>query len=228
VTSPIQIAPSILSANFGRLAEDIEGMGQAGADLLHVDVMDGHFVPNLTIGPMIVKAANEASSVPLDVHLMIRNAELYLEDYVKAGADIISVHAEAVTHLHGTIQKIKALGARASVAINPATSIEAVDCVLEDLDMVLIMTVNPGFGGQSFIELCLPKIEALRERVESRGLKLDIEVDGGIKVDNVHRVASAGANVIVSGSGIFKSEDWAKTIWEMRERAVRARTHPRT
>tara|TARA_R110002096_G_scaffold416429_1_gene618874 strand:+ start:23704 stop:24390 length:687 start_codon:yes stop_codon:yes gene_type:complete len=226
VTSPIQIAPSILSANFGRLAEDIEGMAEAGADLLHVDVMDGHFVPNLTIGPMIVKAANEASSVPLDVHLMIRNAELYLEDYIAAGADILSVHAEAVTHLHGTIQKIKALGAKASVALNPATSIDVVDCVLEDLDMVLIMTVNPGFGGQSFIELCLPKIEALRERAESRGLELDIEVDGGIKVDNVHRVVSAGANVIVSGSGIFKSEDWAKTIWEMRERAVRARKRP--
>ncbi len=201
-------------------------MAEAGADLLHVDVMDGHFVPNLTIGPMIVKAANEASSVPLDVHLMIRNAELYLEDYIAAGADILSVHAEAVTHLHGTIQKIKALGAKASVALNPATSIDVVDCVLEDLDMVLIMTVNPGFGGQSFIELCLPKIEALRERAESRGLELDIEVDGGIKVDNVHRVVSAGANVIVSGSGIFKSEDWAKTIWEMRERAVRARKRP--
>ncbi len=201
-------------------------MGEAGADLLHVDVMDGHFVPNLTIGPMIVRAANEASSVPLDVHLMIRNAELYLEDYINAGADILSVHAEAVTHLHGTIQKIKSLGARASVALNPGTSIEAVDCVLEDLDMVLIMTVNPGFGGQSFIESCLPKIEQLRERAVSRGLELDIEVDGGIKVDNVHRVASAGANVIVSGSGIFKSADWAKTIWEMRERAVRARTRP--
>jgi len=201
-------------------------MGEAGADLLHVDVMDGHFVPNLTIGPMIVRAANEASSVPLDVHLMIRNAELYLEDYIRAGADILTVHAEAVTHLHGAIQKIKSLGARASVALNPGTSIEAVDCVLEDLDMVLIMTVNPGFGGQSFIESCLPKIEQLRERAVSRGLELDIEVDGGIKVDNVHRVASAGANVIVSGSGIFKSADWAKTIWEMRERAVRARTRP--
>lgn len=201
-------------------------MGEAGADLLHVDVMDGHFVPNLTIGPMIVRAANEASSVPLDVHLMIRNAELYLEDYIRAGADILTVHAEAVTHLHGAIQKIKSLGARASVALNPGTSIEAVDCVLEDLDMVLIMTVNPGFGGQSFIESCLPKIEQLRERAVSRGLELDIEVDGGIKVDNVHRVASAGANVIVSGSGIFKSADWAKTIGEMRERAVRARTRP--
>ncbi len=217
--TPIKIAPSILSADFGRLAEEITAISKGGADLIHVDVMDGHFVPNLTIGPMIVKVAKTASETPLDVHLMIRNAELYLEDYIAAGADILSVHAEAVTHLHGTVQRIKKLGAKASVALNPGTSIEAVECVLEELDMVLIMTVNPGFGGQSFIESCLPKIEALRKRADSRGLTLDIEVDGGIKVENVGRVVSAGANVIVSGSGIFSADDYAKRISEMRTSA---------
>lgn len=223
MTPPIKIAPSILSADFGRLTEEIAAIGEGGADLVHVDVMDGHFVPNLTIGPMIVKVAKAASDTPLDVHLMISNAELYLRDYIEAGADILTVHAEAVTHLHGAVQQITSLGAKACVALNPGTSIEAVDCVLEELDMVLVMTVNPGFGGQSFIESCLPKIEKLRERAVARGLTLDIEVDGGIKVDNVHRVASAGANVIVSGSGIFKSDSYAKTISEMRRRAIAAR-----
>ncbi len=219
MTQPIKIAPSILSADFGRLTEEIAAISEGGADLIHVDVMDGHFVPNLTIGPMIVKVAKAATKTPLDVHLMIRNAELYLEDYISAGADILSVHAEAVTHLHGAVQQIKKLGAKASVALNPGTSLEAIDCVLEDLDMVLIMTVNPGFGGQSFIESCLPKIEALRKRADSRGLTLDIEVDGGIKVDNVQRVTNAGANVIVSGSGIFNAEDYTKRISEMRTSA---------
>jgi len=170
---------------------------------------------------MIVKVVKAASETPLDVHLMIRNAELYLESYISAGADILTVHVEAVTHLHGAIQKIKALGARACVALNPATPTETLDCVLDDLDMVLVMTVNPGFGGQSFIESCLPKIEALRERAEDRGLDLDIEVDGGIKVENVHQVASAGANVIVSGSGIFKGGDYSATIRQMRDRATK-------
>lgn len=222
VSMPIKIAPSILSADFGRLADEIASISRGGADLVHVDVMDGHFVPNLTIGPMIVKVAKAASSTPLDVHLMITNAELYLREYIEAGADILTVHAEAVTHLHGAIQQIKALGAKACVALNPATSEAALEYVLDDLDMVLIMTVNPGFGGQSFIESCLPKIERLRKMAVSRGLDLDIEVDGGIKVDNAHRVANAGANVIVSGSGIFKSEDYAKTIAEMRTRAEEA------
>lgn len=215
----LKIAPSILSADFARLGEELTAVSKAGADLIHVDVMDGHFVPNLTIGPMIVKAAKASTEVPLDVHLMITNAELYLQDYIEAGADIVSVHAEAVTHLHRAIHEIKRLGARASVALNPATPVEVLDVVLEDLDMVLIMTVNPGFGGQSFIEACLPKVEALRERIGKRGLTLDIEVDGGIKVDNIQRVVSAGANVVVSGSGIFKAKSYARTIAQMRERA---------
>ena len=218
----IQIAPSILSADFGRLAEEIGAISSGGADLIHVDVMDGHFVPNLTIGPMIVEAAKAATATPLDVHLMISNAELYLSDYIQAGADMISVHAEAVTHLHRAVQEIKRLGAKASVALNPATPISLLDHVLGDLDMILIMTVNPGFGGQSFIEACLPKIEALRERLTSLGLDTDIEVDGGVKTDNVDRVVSAGANVIVSGSGIFKTEDYGATISEMRTRAQAA------
>ncbi len=218
----IQIAPSILSADFGRLGEEIAAISKGGADLVHVDVMDGHFVPNLTIGPMIVKAAKAASPTPLDVHLMISNAELYLSDYIEAGADILSIHAEAVTHLHRAIQEIKRLGAKASVALNPATPISVLDHVLDELDMILIMTVNPGFGGQSFIEACLPKIEELRERLEGRGLHIDIEVDGGVKTANVARVVSAGANVIVSGSGIFKTEDYGATITEMRAKAQTA------
>ena len=222
MTRAIQIAPSILSADFGRLAEELDSLSKGGADLIHVDVMDGHFVPNLTIGPMIVKAAKAATTVPLDVHLMISNAELYLREYIEAGADMISVHAEAVTHLHRAVQQIKSLGARASVALNPATGIDGLDYVLDELDMVLIMTVNPGFGGQSFIEACLPKVEKLRARIEERGLDVDIQVDGGIKVDNVHRVVAAGANVIVSGSGIFATESYARTIEAMRERAVAA------
>lgn len=215
----IQIAPSILSADFGRLADEIAAITTGGADLIHVDVMDGHFVPNLTIGPTIVKAARAATDRPLDVHLMISNAELYLQDYIEAGADILSIHAEAVTHLHRAVQQIKSLGAKACVALNPATGLEAIDYLMEELDMVLIMTVNPGFGGQSFIEACLPKIETLRDRVQARGLELDIEVDGGVKIENVAKVVSAGANVIVSGSGIFKTQDYGATIAEMRARA---------
>jgi ribulose-phosphate 3-epimerase len=219
VSDLIKIAPSILSADFGHLADEIGAISAGGCDLIHVDVMDGHFVPNLTIGPMIVSAAKAATDVPLDVHLMIDNAELYLGDYIEAGASILTVHVEAVRHLHRAVQQIRALGASPCVSLNPATGLEAIDYVLGEIDMVLLMTVNPGFGGQSFIEACLPKVEALRERIEARGLSVDIEVDGGIKVDNVARVVSAGANVIVSGSGIFKSESYAATIAEMRKRA---------
>ncbi len=218
----IRIAPSILSADFGRLAEEIGAVEAAGADLIHVDVMDGHFVPNLTIGPMIVEVARKATRLPLDVHLMISNADLYLERYAQAGADIIAVHAEACTHLHRTVQAIRALGKKPCVVLNPATPLDAVEYVLEQLDMVLIMSVNPGFGGQSFIDAVLPKIEALRSRIEERCLDIDIEVDGGIKADNAARVASAGATVIVSGSGVFGAGDYRTAIQTMRERATEA------
>jgi ribulose-phosphate 3-epimerase len=223
VSAEIRIAPSILSADFGRLAEDVGAVSAAGADYIHVDVMDGHFVPNLTIGPMIVKAVRAATDVPLDVHLMISNAELYIEDYATAGADIISVHAEACTHLHRAVQQIRSLGKRASVALNPATPIDAVQHVLDDLSMVLVMTVNPGFGGQAFIDATLPKIRALRSLIDSRGLDVDIQVDGGVKTGNVHVPVEAGANVIVSGSGIFKAEaGYEATIADLRARATAA------
>ncbi len=218
MSGKIQIAPSILSADFARLGEELRAVSQAGADLIHVDVMDGHFVPNITIGPLIVEAARRSTEVPLDVHLMIENADDYLEQFVQAGASRISVSSESCTHLHRTVQRIRDLGAEASVALNPATPLDAVKYVLPELSMVLLMTVNPGFGGQAFIPSVLPKIEALR----TQNASVDIQVDGGIKVENVDTVVRAGANVIVSGSGIFKTDDYAATISAMRERAESA------
>ncbi len=206
---PIRIAPSILSADFSRLGAQIEAITDAGADYIHIDVMDGHFVPNLTIGPMIVEVVRGATTLPLDVHLMISNADDFIEHYAEAGADIIGVHAEASPHLHRTVQRIRAHGKKACVVLNPATPADAIRYVLGDIDQVLVMSVNPGFGGQSFIESVLPKIRAIRDEIDSAGLSVDIEVDGGIKVDNVAKVAAAGANVFVSGSGIFKTPDYA-------------------
>jgi ribulose-phosphate 3-epimerase len=222
VSRPIRIAPSILSADFARLGEEVCAVDRGGADYIHVDVMDGHFVPNLTIGPLVIEALRRVTARPLDVHLMIANADRYIERYAEAGADLLGVHAEACPHLHRTIQAIRGLGKRACVVLNPSTPEESIRYVLEDLSMVLVMSVNPGFGGQSFLPAVLPKIAALRRMIDERGLDVDIEVDGGIKVDNVDVVAAAGANVIVSGSGIFGTSDYAATIAAMRERAAAA------
>ena len=218
---PIRIAPSILSADFGRLAEEIAAIGTA--DYVHVDVMDGHFVPNLTIGPVVIEAVRRATKLPLDVHLMIEDAERWVGAYAKAGADIIGVHAEACPHLHRTIGQIRELGKQACVVLNPHTPLEAIDWVLRDVQMVLVMSVNPGFGGQAFIPSALEKIARLRRIIDERAYQVEIEVDGGVKVDNIDLVVKAGANVIVSGSGVFGTKDYAATIAEMRKRAEAAR-----
>ena len=218
---PIRIAPSILSADFGRLADEVAAI--ATADYVHVDVMDGHFVPNLTIGPVVVEAVRRATKLPLDVHLMIEEPGRWVEEYAKAGADLIGVHAEACPHLHRVIGQIREAGKKAVAVINPATPIEAIEWVLRDVQMVLVMSVNPGFGGQKFIASALEKIAALRERIDERGWNVEIEVDGGVKVDNVDAVVKAGANVIVSGSGIFGTKDYAATIAEMRRRGEASR-----
>jgi ribulose-phosphate 3-epimerase len=220
---PIRIAPSILSADFTRLGAEIEAIAAAGADYVHVDVMDGHFVPNLTIGPLVIEAVRRVTALPLDVHLMIADADRWIGAYARAGADLIGVHAEACPHLHRTIGAIAALGKRPCVVLNPHTPLEAIRWVLPDVAMVLLMSVNPGFGGQAFIESALTKITELRRELDERGLDVDIEVDGGIKLDNIDRVVAAGANVIVSGSGIFGTEDYAATIAAMKARAGRAR-----
>jgi ribulose-phosphate 3-epimerase len=218
----IRIAPSILSADFGRLADEVRAAQAAGADYIHVDVMDGRFVPNLTIGPVVVAALRKATTLPLDVHLMIEDPDRYIDDFARAGADIIGVHVEACRHLHRVVQQIRAAGKRPSVTLNPATPLDMVEYVLEDVSQVLIMSVNPGFGGQSFIPNVLPKIRALREEVAARKLAVDVEVDGGIKVGNVAEVASAGGNVIVAGSAVFESGDYAGTIAALRQNATAA------
>jgi ribulose-phosphate 3-epimerase len=218
---PIRIAPSILSADFGRLAEEIKAI--SNADYVHVDVMDGHFVPNMTIGPIVVEAVRRATTLPLDVHLMIEDAERWVPAYAKAGADLIGVHVEACPHLHRTIGQIRELGKKPCVVLNPASPIESIEWVLGDIAMVLVMSVNPGFGGQKFIPSALDKIRQLRELITKRGLDVDIEVDGGVKLDNVAEVVAAGANVIVSGSGVFGTKNYATTIDEMRKRGEAAR-----
>jgi len=214
-----KIAPSILSADFSRLGDEIRAVEAGGADYIHVDVMDGHFVPNITIGPLVVEAARKVTALPLDVHLMIADPDRYIPDFAAAGADIIVFHAEATFHVHRTIQLIKSLGKKAGISLNPATSLHCLDYVLEDLDLVLLMTVNPGFGGQSFIEACLPKIHALRGMLDKRGLDAELEVDGGVKVSNIERISRAGADVFVAGSAVFGSPDYAATIAELKTRA---------
>jgi len=212
-----KISPSILSADFTRLGDEIKAVEQAGADYIHIDVMDGHFVPNITIGPMIVEAVKRVTDLPLDVHLMISAPDNFIDDFVKAGATILTVHAETVKHLHRTVQYIKEKGVSPGVSLNPATPLDILEYVLDDLDLVLLMTVNPGFGGQKFIPAVIPKIKRLREMVDKRNLKTEIEVDGGIGPDSISPVSSAGADVFVAGSAIFYSEDYKKTISLMRE-----------
>ncbi|CAN5613433.1 ribulose-phosphate 3-epimerase [soil metagenome] len=218
---PVRIAPSILSADFGKLAEEIRAISTA--DYVHVDVMDGHFVPNMTIGPIVVEAVRRATKLPLDVHLMIEDAERWVAAYAKAGADIIGVHVEACPHLHRTVHQIRDLGKKPCVVLNPHTPIEALEWVLRDVAQVLIMSVNPGFGGQSFIPSALENVAALRAMIDRKGYDVEIEVDGGIKSDNIAEVIAAGANVIVSGSGVFGTKDYAATIAELRKRGQAAR-----
>ena len=215
----IKLAPSILSADFARLLEDVKKVEQAGCEYLHIDVMDGHFVPNITLGPAIVKSLRKDVNMVFDTHLMIENPDNYIKDFVDAGSDVIVVHAEACNHLHRTIQNIKSYNIKAGVALNPATPIETIKHVLEDVDMVLVMTVNPGFGGQSFIEGMIEKIEELKKLIDEKKLKVDIQVDGGIKPDNIDKVVKAGANIIVAGSAIFNSDNICETVKIMRENA---------
>jgi ribulose-phosphate 3-epimerase len=216
------IAPSLLSADCGRLAEEVRAVEAAGADMLHLDVMDGRFVPNITIGPAVVAAVKKSASVPLDVHLMIAEPERYIEAFAAAGADVITVHAEATPHLQRAVSRIRELKKKAGVSLNPSTSLSAVEWVLHDVDMVLIMSVNPGFGGQAFLPSSLGKIELLRSQLSRAKLDVDIQVDGGIKADNVGEVVAAGANVIVSGSGIFGTPDYRKTMEQMRRNIRKA------
>ena len=214
-----KIAPSILSADFSRLGDEIRAVEAGGADYIHIDVMDGHFVPNITIGPLVVEAVRKVTSLPLDVHLMIAEPDRYIPEFAAAGADIIVFHAEATPHMHRTVQLIKSLGKKAGISLNPATPLNCLDYVLEELDLVLLMTVNPGFGGQSFIEACLPKIHALRGMLDKRGLETELEVDGGVKTSNIDLISHAGADVFVAGSAVFGSPDYAAMIAELKRRA---------
>lgn len=213
----VKIAPSILSADFARLGEEIKDVERGGADWIHVDVMDGHFVPNITIGPLIVDAIRPITQLPLDVHLMIEEPDRYIAQFVKSGADYITVHQEACRHLHRTIHHIKEQGVKAGVVLNPATPISTIEHVLEDLDLVLLMTVNPGFGGQKFIHSVLPKVRDLRHLLNERGLShVDIEIDGGVNAETARLCEDAGATVLVAGSAVYNQADRAKAIAEIR------------
>lgn len=212
----VLVSPSLLSSDFGRLAEEVRAVEAAGADWIHVDVMDGRFVPNITIGPVVVEAIKRAATRPLDVHLMIVEPERYIEAFAKAGADILTVHAEACPHLHRTLQQIRQAGARPAVVLNPSTPLSAIEEVLGEVDMVLLMSVNPGFGGQSFIESTVDKVRRLRAMLDARGLSAEIEVDGGINAETARRVVEAGATVLVAGSYVFGAKDYAQAIRSLR------------
>ena len=215
---PVRISPSILSADFARLGEEVRAVDEAGADWIHVDVMDGHFVPNITIGPAVVKALRPHTNKPLDVHLMISPVDPFLDAFAEAGADIITIHPEAGPHLHRTIQRIKSLGRKAGVSLNPATPAKALDYVLEEIDLVLVMSVNPGFGGQSFIDSQLRKIEAIRKRIDALGKPIDLEVDGGVDQSNCRRIVEAGADALVAGTATFRGgpDHYAENIRGLR------------
>ena len=212
-----KIAPSILSADFACLAEEIKAVEQAGADILHIDVMDGHFVPNFTIGPPIVAAIKKVTRLPLDVHLMMTNPDDFIPEFIEAGSNYLTVHVETCPHLHRTIQSIKERGIRAGVTLNPATPLSAVEPILPEVDLLLIMSVNPGFGGQKFIPSVMDKIKLARRMIDAKGLNVELEVDGGLKVENVGAISSAGADIFVAGSAIFGSKDYKQTISKMRK-----------
>ena len=215
----MMIAPSILSADFSRLGEEVRAVEKAGAEVIHVDVMDGHFVPNITIGPLVVRAVRAVTDLPLDVHLMISDPDRYLADFAGAGADWITVHVETTPHLHRTVQRIRDLGKKAGVVLNPATSLSTLDYILADVDLVMLMSVNPGFGGQSFIPSALDKISRLRALLDRVNPEAGIEVDGGISAATIARVAGAGANIFVAGSAIYGSDDYRATIDELKHLA---------
>lgn len=213
---PLRIAPSILSADFARLGDEVRAIDTAGADYIHIDVMDGHFVPNLTIGPLVVKALRPHSAKPFDVHLMISPVDPYVPEFASAGADIITVHPEAGPHLHRTVQLIKSLGKKAGVSLNPGTPVAAVEHVLGDIDLVLVMSVNPGFGGQAFIASQIDKIRELRQRIDASGRRIDLEVDGGINAETAKAAREAGADVLVAGTAVFSGGAYAANISRLR------------
>jgi ribulose-phosphate 3-epimerase len=221
--SAVRIAPSILSADFARLADEIACVESGGADLLHVDVMDGHFVPNLTLGPPIVEAIRKVTKLPLDVHLMITNPDAFVQEFAEAGADYLTVHVETCPHLHRTVQAIKGHGVKAGVTLNPATSLATVEEILSDIDLLLIMSVSPGFGGQQFIPSSLGKIQRARRLLDHSHSQAALEVDGGVKVDNAAQILEAGADILVAGSAIFTSQDYRSTITALRDSVQRTR-----
>ncbi|CAM4039850.1 ribulose-phosphate 3-epimerase [Lederbergia lenta] len=212
----MKIAPSILAADFSKLAEEVKEAEAAGADMIHIDVMDGHFVPNISMGPFIVEAVRKVTSLPLDVHLMIENPDRYIEQFIDAGADYITIHVEASPHIHRTVQEIRRLGAKPGVVINPGTPASSISSIIDYVDMVLVMTVNPGFGGQSFIQGVLPKIREIKQMIIGKELDIDIEVDGGINSETLKLCKDAGANIFVAGSAIFSQTDRQKAMNELR------------